>query len=360
MSDYSEIKGTTISTVASDPANPVNGQLWYNSTSGDLKQAETTSAAWSSGGNMGAAIYQHAGFGTQTAAVIAGGTTYLAYVYRPNTEEYDGTSWTAGGNLSTGRRFSSGAGTLTSGLVVGGTNGTNGQGGMGTPTTSTEEYDGTSWTAGGTITLEDTGTGAATPRATGASQTSAIAVGGDDDSGGPGVYLTSDNTQHYDGTSWTAGGNLSTGRKYHQVMGTENDGLAAGGGTGFYSSDAITSTEEYDGTSWSSGGNLNDYKRFNAESGISSSSGAWTGGAADANNSGGPTDGAIETYNGTSWSVGPAMSQHRGHAAGAGNYAAGLAAGGTVFASDGAGGYITGNTATSEELTGGGTSIRTI
>jgi hypothetical protein len=358
MSDYSEIKGTTISTVASDPANPVNGQLWYNSTTGDLKQAETTSAAWSSGGNMGAAIYHHAGFGTQTAAVMAGGHTYLAYDYRANTEEYDGTSWTAGGNLSTGRRSPSGAGTLTSGLVVSGSTGTVGQGGIGTPTTSTEEYDGTSWTAGGTITLESS-TGA-TPRATGASQTSAIAVGGDDSSGGPGVYLCSNKTQHYDGTSWTAGGNLSTGRKYHQVMGTETDGLAAGGGTGFYSSDAITSTEEYDGSSWSSGGNLNDYKRFNAESGISTSSGAWTGGARDAQNSGGPTDGAVETYNGTSWSIGPTMSQHRGNAAGAGNYAAGLVAAGNIYDSPGPGQYITGNTATSEELTGGGTSIRTI
>jgi len=358
MSDYSEIKGTTISTVASDPANPVNGQLWYNSTSGDLKQAEVTSGAWSSGGNMGAAIYHHAGFGTQTAAVMAGGHTYFAYDYRANTEEYDGTSWTAGGNLSTGRRAPAGAGTLTSGLVVSGSTGTVGQGGLGTPTTSTEEYDGTSWTAGGTITLESA-TGA-TPRATGASSSSAIAVGGDDDSGGPGVYACSNKTQHYDGTSWTAGGNLSTGRKYHQVMGTETDGLAAGGGTGFYSSDAITSTEEYDGSSWSSGGNLNDYKRFNAESGISSSSGAWTGGARDDNNYGGPTDGAIETYNGTSWSIGPTMSQLRGNAAGAGNYAAGLAAAGSIFDNPGPGEYISGNTATSEELTGAGTSIRTI
>jgi hypothetical protein len=355
MSDYSEIKGTTISTVASDPANPVNGQLWYNSTTGDLKQAETTSAAWSSGGNMGAAIYKHAGFGTQTAAVMAGGATYLAYDFRASTEEYDGTSWTAGGNLSTGRQYTSGAGTLTSGLVVAGNTGTVGQGGIGTPLSSTEEYDGTSWTAGGTITLEAPDSGI-TPRATGASSSSAIAVGGEDHTGGPGVYAASNKTQHYDGTSWTAGGNLSTGRWGHQVMGTETDGLAAGGGTGFYSSDRITSTEEYDGSSWSSGGNLNDYKGYNAESGISSSSGAWTGGGSSDNIS----DGAIETYNGTSWSVGPTMSQLRGSAGGAGNYAAGLAAGGGIFASLGGGNYATGNTATSEELTGAGTSIRTI
>ena len=219
---------------------------------------------------------------------------------------------------------------------------------MGTPQNSTEEYDGTSWSAGGTITIEYPD-GGENPGATGASSSSAIAVGGLSVVGG-GVYAGSNKTQHYDGTSWTAGGNLLTGRQYHSVMGTETDGLVAGGGTGFYVEESITSSEEYDGTSWSAGGNLNANKRFEATSGISSSSGAWTGGS---------DPGTIETYNGTSWSVGPAMSQHRGSAGGAGNYAAGLMAAGNIFEYT-AGGVIAGNTATTEELTGGGISIRTI
>jgi hypothetical protein len=36
------------------------------------------------------------------------------------TEEYDGTSWTAGGNLGTARRRLAGAGTQTAGLAFGG------------------------------------------------------------------------------------------------------------------------------------------------------------------------------------------------------------------------------------------------
>jgi hypothetical protein len=53
------------------------------------------------------------GAGTQTAGLAFGGI----YTRSTNaTEEYDGTSWTAGGNLNTARRSLAGAGTQTAGL----------------------------------------------------------------------------------------------------------------------------------------------------------------------------------------------------------------------------------------------------
>jgi hypothetical protein len=55
------------------------------------------------------------------------------------TEEYDGTSWTAGGSLGTARYQLGGAGIQTAAL---------GFGGYSTVTTgATEEYDGSTWTA---------------------------------------------------------------------------------------------------------------------------------------------------------------------------------------------------------------------
>jgi hypothetical protein len=71
--------------------------------------------------------------GTQTTAVAFGGQPNS-----PNaTEEYDGTSWTAGGNLNNGRYNLAGAGLQTAALAAGGS---------GAPTTNlTELYDGTSW-----------------------------------------------------------------------------------------------------------------------------------------------------------------------------------------------------------------------
>ena len=37
MATYKEIKGFTIKSLASDPANPLEGEMWYNTTSGTLK-----------------------------------------------------------------------------------------------------------------------------------------------------------------------------------------------------------------------------------------------------------------------------------------------------------------------------------
>jgi hypothetical protein len=40
MATYKEIKGTQIEVLESDPSNPVEGQVWYNSTSNVLKGAK--------------------------------------------------------------------------------------------------------------------------------------------------------------------------------------------------------------------------------------------------------------------------------------------------------------------------------
>ena len=37
MATYSTLAGQTIQVIARDPANPVEGQIWYNSTSNVLK-----------------------------------------------------------------------------------------------------------------------------------------------------------------------------------------------------------------------------------------------------------------------------------------------------------------------------------
>ena len=37
MATYKEIRGTQIEAVATDPSNPVEGQVWYNTTSNALK-----------------------------------------------------------------------------------------------------------------------------------------------------------------------------------------------------------------------------------------------------------------------------------------------------------------------------------
>ena len=55
MATYKEIKGTNIEVLASDPSNPVEGQVWFNSTDNVLKGQIVTAAAWATGGNLNTA-----------------------------------------------------------------------------------------------------------------------------------------------------------------------------------------------------------------------------------------------------------------------------------------------------------------
>ena len=48
-------------------------------------------------------------------------------------------------------------------------------------------------------------------------------------------------TEEYDGTSWSAGGNLATGRNAPAAAGTQSVGLCMGGDISSY----LSSTEEY-------------------------------------------------------------------------------------------------------------------
>jgi hypothetical protein len=103
-----------------------------------------------------------------------------------STEEYDGSVWTAGGNLGTATSVLAGTGIQTAALAFGG-NSTS-------PSNTTEEYNGSAWTAGGSL---NTGR----VRLAGAGlQTAALAIGGQPGSGQPSVG----NTEQYDGTSWVS------------------------------------------------------------------------------------------------------------------------------------------------------------
>jgi len=62
MADYINIRGQNIEVVASDPANPTLGQIWYNSTSNTLKGENLGTASWATGNSMGTARNRMASF----------------------------------------------------------------------------------------------------------------------------------------------------------------------------------------------------------------------------------------------------------------------------------------------------------
>jgi hypothetical protein len=114
MAEYKGIKGFKVQYLSADPSDPNIGQTWYNSTSKDLKYTGATAAGvWATGNNMGTAKEGIIGTGTQTAGLGAGGYVGPPTINTTETEEYDGTSWTLGGSLNTGRYYAAGAGLQT-------------------------------------------------------------------------------------------------------------------------------------------------------------------------------------------------------------------------------------------------------
>ena len=133
--------------------------------------------------------------------------SFCGYNSPTSTEEYNGTSWTAGGNLGTGRYSLAGCGIQTAGLAFGGNV---------SPKQQTEEYDGSSWTAGGNL-------GTARYLLAGAgTQTAGLAFGGTTGS-------TTASTELYDGSSWTSSTNMITGKSRLGGAGTQAAGLAFNG-----------------------------------------------------------------------------------------------------------------------------------
>ena len=112
MSTYKSIFGQKIKKVSADPSNPIEGEMWYNSTSGNLKVRLTVAAAFSAGGALPVGSGYAGSGGTYTAALYHHG------LYGPGpqpndnkTFEYDGSSWTAGGNVNQTMRILGSSGT---------------------------------------------------------------------------------------------------------------------------------------------------------------------------------------------------------------------------------------------------------
>ena len=178
---------------------------------------------------MSCARRVHAAAGTQNAAIAFGGLCTVNGGYgMGETEEYDGSSWSAGGTIAFGKSCHAGAGTQNAALAFGGVDGS--YCGL---TGCTDEYNGSTWSHAGSF--------ASRKRynlAGGGTQNAAIAFGG---------HSSCTCTDEYDGSSWSSGGNMITGRASLGGGGNQNSALASGGNT-------FTCTEEYNGTTWSAGG----------------------------------------------------------------------------------------------------------
>jgi len=299
MTTYREIVGKKIKKVTSDPSTGIDGQMWYNSTTGAIRGLAVLEA-WSSGSPMINQTRQRYATGTQTAGLVFGG--YL----NPNTntgltEEYNGSGYSAGGTMSTARRSPGGAGVQTSSLAIGGY--------VTTQQTAVEEYNGTSWTSSPSLNTKKFLNGCF------GTSSACVTEGG---SPAPAAFET------WDDSSWTNGpGPIGPANSYGAAgAGTSTAGLFAGGYPAS-PTDNLTRALEFDGSSFSSTGSTNTSRGYAGGFGVQTSAvicGGKTGP--------GPNSNATETYDGSSFTTSPATLGTAGAYGGAcGTSSVGLAAG---------------------------------
>jgi len=301
MTTYKDIRGTHITTVASDPPAPVSGQMWYNSTTQVMKGFTSSPAGtFSSGGSMNTSRYYHAGYGASNDAAFAVSGQTSPGGPNTNTETYNGSSWTEVANLNTARAQHSGAGTVTSSLIFGG---------VAPPpasTSDTEVYNGSSWTEVANINNQVRLHGSA-----GASSTSALKFGGST----PNPSVDSGTTETWNGSSWTETTDLNSARSFllGGAVGIQTAALAIAGYAYSPPSGNRTLTEIWNGSTWT-------------ESGDTSTGGTGRFGLYD--NAVKVTGTTCETWNGSTWSSGTNASDNITSRSGGGTASSGMVFGG--------------------------------
>ena len=280
MAGYNELRGLRVKYLSADPANPEDGQVWYNSTTGNLRVQGIGAGAWSSSSSLGTGRYLLSGFGSQTAAVVSMGTIIPA-TQTNITEEYNGSGWSSGTSYPATGTAGGAAGTQTAGLIAGG---------QSPRSSDANEYDGSSWTATGSLPTAMDNLGSCGTE----TQTNVImAVGRTPATGNSGTNTS----VVYNGSIFSSGPNLNVTRMYgaHAGSGTGTAGLVFGG---FIdpSPNAMTNTEEYNGSSWSNASALNVASSF------CNGFGTQTNTVTNVNT---PNYQGSEQYDGTSWTALP-------------------------------------------------------
>jgi len=251
---------------------------------------EYDGTSWTtSSGSLAVARRIFGGAGTQTAGLGFGGytdpgMTGVTEEYNVSTNVITGAAWASGGNLNTGKRRGTGGGTQTAGIYMNGGD-----------SNTVEEYNGTSWSEQNDmpVDLRD-------PCGFG-TQTAFVGCAGYQ----PGPNSSQNATNEYDGTNWTAGGNVNTARDGASVHsgGTLTAGLINGGGLSPHKQ-----TEEYDGTSWANANASSNGHYRTTITGTQTAAYMFGGYGIDpASSQPGESVTFTELYDGTSWTAGTTL-----------------------------------------------------
>jgi len=270
MSDYKDIKGLKVRYLASDPANPEIGELWYNSTTNVAKVRGYQASAFSTQNAMPTATRSGAGAGTETAGLAwcgdnPGGRASQTY-------EYDGTNWTSGGGYPSSVTQIGGGGSQTSAIGVGGF--------PPSGISAVNEYNGSTWSGGTSY-----------PTAIRGGDGGGPSVPASYHGGGEIVNTGTNAFNLYDGSTWTAGA-ANPSANFNKFCGTQTATLAVSNGPG--------ATQTFDGATWTT---VNPALATNSAGMYGSQTVAVNACASPSGN------GPAQEWDGTCWSNGAAPSQ---------------------------------------------------
>ena len=186
---------------------------------------EYNGSSWSEVNNLPSNRVAQGSCGPQTATVAALGATAPGAPNITNTSfEYDGTNWTAGNTANTARSAAFAAGTQTSAIFAGGS----------PSLTAAEEYNGTSFANTGSLLV-----GAQGANAAGADSDAALFTSGGNGTAPSGV----DETQSYDGSTFSTAPKLASKRGYAAGFGTQTAAVVGGG----LRTAGVATTEDFTG-----------------------------------------------------------------------------------------------------------------
>jgi hypothetical protein len=231
MTTYKDIRGTHITTVTTDPPAPVNGQMWYNSTSKVIKGFTSNPAgSWATGADLNTGRAYMIGAGNSVSSILGVNGQGSPGSAVNNNESWNGSSWTEVADTSNAREICGGAGASNTSALVYGDLPASGV---------TESWNGSAWSE-----VADLNNGRGRFTGTGI-QTAAIACGGET-TGPPNVPKA--NVETWNGSAWTETTDLNTNRQYVHTGGTYTSALTAGGlnppGT------TLGNTESWNGSTW--------------------------------------------------------------------------------------------------------------
>ena len=178
-------------------------------------------STWTAGTAYPIALSVGGGFGTDAAGVVVGGTTTPSFALTNVTNNYASGTWTASGTQATTSRVGGSVGTQTAGMYMAGYTGPDENTSR---ITTTQTYDGSTWT-NSPISVNNASNGVGSC----GTQGLALMWGGRFNSP-PNPTNIMNFTESFDGSSWSASGTLNVARAYPGRAGTTNTSALAWGG----------------------------------------------------------------------------------------------------------------------------------